>query len=61
MKMNDTLQTHKYQKSEVGKMEWFGFEECIDKIRIYNLEKKRLLTNINETIKNFQLLFFNDM
>ena len=61
MKMNDTTQMHKYQKSEVGKMQWFSYEDCINKIRIYNLEKKRLLTNINETINNFQLLFFNDM
>ena len=61
MRTTDTHQTHKYQKSEVGKMEWYDFEDCLSKIRIYNLEKKRLLTNINETIKNFQLLFFNDM
>ena len=61
MKTSDTYQTNKYQRSEVGKMEWCSFEDCLSKIRIYNLEKKRLLTNINETIKNFQLLFFNDM
>ena len=61
MKTEDTNQTHKFQKTEVGKMEWSNFEDCLEKIRIYNLEKKRVLTNIFETIQNFPLLYFNDM
>jgi hypothetical protein len=61
MKTNDTNHTNKFQRSEVGKMEWCNYEDCLNKIRSYNLEKKRLLTNINETINNFHLLFLNDM
>lgn len=59
MNTNETLQTNKYQKSEVDKMEWKSYEECMSLIRDYNLEKKRVLTNINNTLNNFPLLYFN--
>ena len=38
---------------EVSKMEWKTFEECIDCIRPYNLEKKSLITNIHNCIKKY--------
>ena len=56
---NDSNNTNKYQRSEVGKMEWKNYSECMNLIRGYNLEKKRVLTNINETIKRFPLVYFN--
>ena len=61
MRASDTNHTNKFQRTEVGKMEWNSFEVSLQKIRIYNLEKKRVLTNIYETIQNFPLLYFNDM
>ena len=61
MRASDTNHTNKFQRTEVGKMEWNSFEDSLQKIRIYNLEKKRVLTNIYETIQNFPLLYFNDM
>jgi ADP-ribose pyrophosphatase YjhB (NUDIX family) len=58
MKLEHTLQTHKFEPTEVSKMEWKSFEDCIQSIRNYNLEKKRILTNINETIKSFRLFCY---
>ena len=39
-----------FERTEVSKMEWKSFEECISAIRPYNLEKKRLIPNINHLI-----------
>lgn len=59
MKQCDTICTTKFQRSEVGKMEWKNYDECMTLIRCYNLEKKRILTNIYETLKRFPLIYFN--
>ena len=40
-----------YQKSEVSGMEWKTFTKSMESIRSYNLEKKRILTNVNECIQ----------
>ena len=49
MSENDGELSH-YDKSEVSKMEWKTFDECMKCIRSYNLEKKRMLTNINNCL-----------
>lgn len=59
MKSSDTIQTNSFQRSEVGKMEWKSYEDCMKVIRSYNLEKKRVLTNIYHTLKTYPLLYFN--
>jgi ADP-ribose pyrophosphatase YjhB (NUDIX family) len=46
-----------FQKSEVSKVEWKTFEECLLCIRTYNLEKKRFITNIEECLKNYRFDF----
>jgi 8-oxo-dGTP pyrophosphatase MutT (NUDIX family) len=55
MNYEDTLQLNKFEPTEVSKMEWKNYEDCIQCIRHYNLEKKRVLININETLKTFRL------
>jgi 8-oxo-dGTP pyrophosphatase MutT (NUDIX family) len=55
MKYEDTLQTSKFEPTEVSKMEWKNYDDCVQCIRHYNLEKKRVLININETLKSFRL------
>ena len=40
-----------YQKSEVSGMQWGSFDQCINKIRSYNLEKKRILENVYQCIQ----------
>lgn len=42
----------KYQRSEVSKIEWKHFDDCLQSIREYNMEKKNILFRVNETIKN---------
>jgi len=39
-----------YQKSEVSGMEWKTFAKSMESIRSYNLEKKRVLTNVHDCI-----------
>ena len=50
MNYNDTLDSSNFQKSEVSKMEWKTFDECLECIRPYNLEKIRLISNINKCL-----------
>jgi 8-oxo-dGTP pyrophosphatase MutT (NUDIX family) len=55
MMYNKTIDTKCFQKSEVSKMEWKEFDDCLTSIRHYNLEKINLLTKINEIIKTHML------
>jgi len=48
----------KFEPSEVSKMEWKTHDECIKCIRPYNLEKKRMITNINNMLKTYRILSF---
>lgn len=50
MKYEDTLNEANYQKSEIGKMKWFSFEEAVQKIRPYNLERLELLKDLHMLI-----------
>lgn len=50
MSYNNSLLQNEFEKTEVSKMEWKKYEECIASIRPYNKEKMRLLTNIHECI-----------
>ena len=49
----DILQN--YQATEVSKIEWKTLEECVECIRPYNLEKKRLIININKILNKYRL------
>lgn len=42
-----------YQRSEVSRVEWKTYDECMDLIRPYNIEKKQMLTNINHTVQTY--------
>ena len=41
---------NKFERTEVSKMEWKSYEECISSIRPYNVEKKRTLTKIYDCV-----------
>ena len=45
-KMTDT------DKFEISKVEWKSFNDCLSAIRPYNLEKKRILSNVNIVLSN---------
>jgi len=58
MKNKHTLNMENFEQSEVSKMEWKTYDECIECIRPYNVEKKRMITNINNMLKTYKLLSF---
>jgi 8-oxo-dGTP pyrophosphatase MutT (NUDIX family) len=44
-----------FQKTEVSKLEWKTFEECLESIRPYNLEKKNIIIKINKMLEEYRL------
>ena len=54
IKDNDVDLSH-FQPSEVSKVEWKIYDECLEAIRPYNLEKKQLITNINNVLQEYRL------
>ena len=48
--------TSDFQQSEVSEVKWLDLEDCLDIIRPYNLEKKELLIQINNTIDKYRLI-----
>ncbi len=53
----ESLEKTSYEKIEISKMEWKTYEECMSSIRAYNLEKKKLITNIHQFLSNYKLFF----
>jgi 8-oxo-dGTP pyrophosphatase MutT (NUDIX family) len=47
------IQKNNYQESEVKNIEWLSYDECMDIIRPYNIEKKNILTKINTVLNNY--------
>ena len=44
-----------FQKSEVSKMGWYTYEDCLKRIRHHNLEKRDILKRVNNLITNYRL------
>lgn len=53
---NKTKDITSFEKSEVSKMDWFTYEECLKLIRTYNIEKKNLLTNIYHLLNKYKII-----
>jgi 8-oxo-dGTP pyrophosphatase MutT (NUDIX family) len=51
----DSTEISHYEESEVSKIEWKSYEDCIKDIRSYNLEKKKIITNIYNSLKKCRL------
>lgn len=47
-----------FQKCEVSKMEWKTVDECVNVIRDYNYEKKRLILNIQKCLDRYEVCQF---
>jgi len=47
---NDSLDQNQFEPTEVSKMEWKTYDECISLFRPYNSEKIQMLTKIHRTI-----------
>lgn len=50
MEYEDSLRVSKYDTSEVSKMEWKPFYDCLESMRPYNIEKKLILEKIHTCI-----------
>ena len=46
-----------FQKSEVSKVEWKSFEDCLESMRPYNHDKKKILSNVHELLLNYDLIY----
>ena len=44
-----------FQESEVSEVKWFSYEECLERIRPYNLEKKDILKKVDNILKKYTL------
>ena len=44
------------QYSEISKIKWLTYEECLENIRDYSVEKKRMLAKINNVIVNYNII-----
>jgi 8-oxo-dGTP pyrophosphatase MutT (NUDIX family) len=45
-----------FQLTEVSKLEWKSLENCLETIRPYNLEKKKLINNINKVLQEYKII-----
>jgi hypothetical protein len=52
---DDIVNLQKFQKTEVSKLAWKTYNECLKAIRPYNLEKKKIITNINQLLQQYKL------
>lgn len=50
-----TDKTEGFQESEVSKMEWLSYDDCMNIIRPYNLEKKNVLEKVNNVLQEYRL------
>jgi len=53
---NDFEELNNYQLSEVSKIEWKTLENCSNSIRPYNIEKIKLIKQINDIIIEYQII-----
>jgi 8-oxo-dGTP pyrophosphatase MutT (NUDIX family) len=45
-----------FQRSEISAIEWKTFDECIESIRFYSIEKIEMLKNIHNLITNYEII-----
>jgi len=56
MNLLDSCENVNFEKSEVSKMEWKSYEQCMSLIRPYNVEKKQVITKINNALLKYKLV-----
>jgi len=47
--------TYKFQETEVSEIKWLNYDECLQHIRPYNLEKINVLTKLNKVLLEYRL------
>lgn len=51
---HDSCDLNKFQTTEVSKVEWKTFQQSLDSIRPYHLEKKAVVENINKVLQEYR-------
>lgn len=54
---SDILPTSEYERSEVSKIKWMSYDECLQKIRPYNVEKKKIIENVKTVLKKYKIIY----
>ncbi len=47
--------SNNYQETEISDLQWFSVDDCLKKIRPYNLEKITILNNVNNVLQRYRL------
>jgi 8-oxo-dGTP pyrophosphatase MutT (NUDIX family) len=45
-----------FQKSEISNMKWMNMDQCLEMIRPYNLEKKKVVSNLFKCLQSVQFI-----
>ncbi len=57
LKNNNNIDINNFQKTEVSKIEWKNYDNAIDSIRPYNLEKIDLIKRIKSILNEYTLYY----
>jgi ADP-ribose pyrophosphatase YjhB (NUDIX family) len=49
--LGNSTPTRGFQESEVGDLKWFTYEQAMDAIRPYNVERKKVLSHVHEMLQ----------
>jgi 8-oxo-dGTP pyrophosphatase MutT (NUDIX family) len=55
MSYENSLKTGDFEKTEVSCIKWVSFKECLTLIRSYNVEKKRMITDIENALNKYSI------
>jgi 8-oxo-dGTP pyrophosphatase MutT (NUDIX family) len=53
MTLENSLKTGVFEKTEVSCIKWAPITECLGLIRGYNIEKKRMIINVENALNNY--------
>lgn len=53
MNYNKTIDTKGFDNSEVSSMEWKSFNDCVNSIRPYNIEKINMISRIDNALEKY--------
>jgi ADP-ribose pyrophosphatase YjhB (NUDIX family) len=59
MDYEDSLKKGEFQKSEISKMDWKTINECLDVIRPYNLEKRKIIQSVDQVVNQNMFYLIN--
>jgi NADH pyrophosphatase NudC (nudix superfamily) len=53
---HNSIQQRPFQENEVSDLKWVSYEEALQMIRPYNMERKRLLEMVQSALKDYILI-----